>query len=215
MTLIMIYYNIHTHQLPEHINEKAIVSLNLREHFSLEKNFYYSAGIHPWYADKEMLDKFYSIAIQSSVVAIGEAGLDKLTDTPLELQKEIFLIQINFAEELQKPLIIHCVKAWQELIAIYKKTKPSIPWIIHGFRGKGTLAKQLLETGFYLSFGQYYQPEAAIEAWNHRQLYLETDDHEINIQTVYASISSTLNVPSSKLSEVIMNNLQKWPNNPF
>ena len=49
----------------------------------------------------------------SGVVAIGEAGLDTLAESPMDLQKEVFLAQANLAEETHKPLIIHCVKAWR------------------------------------------------------------------------------------------------------
>jgi len=211
----MIYYNIHTHQSIQTLNEVTIISLDLREDPLLKTGLYYSAGIHPWYANKDRLNSLYSIAHQSSVVAIGEAGLDKLTEIPFELQKDIFAIQVQLAEELQKPLIIHCVKAWQELMAIHKKTNPSIPWIIHGFRGKKELARQLLAAGFYLSYGPYYQAEAVWETWNQHRLYAETDDKEINIQTVYTSISSTLNISPTTLLEEIKENLFLWPNNPL
>lgn len=132
----MRYYSIHTHHPPTSPDEKAIISIDIRNLHLLEPSFYYSAGIHPWYASEDLFNTLQTIAIQSNIVAIGEAGLDKLTHTPWELQKKLFLDQIDLAENLKKPLIIHCVKAWPELIAIHKTSRPSVPWIIHGFRGK-------------------------------------------------------------------------------
>lgn len=211
----MTYYNIHTHKLPENFNETAIISLDIRKLPSLETGLYYSVGIHPWFANKNMFGLLHETAKQASVVAIGEAGLDKLSETTWELQKETFLYQIKLAEELQKPLIIHCVKAWQELLAIHKTSKPTIPWIIHGFRGKKELARQLIQLGLYLSFGLYYQAEALFEAWNFNRLFVETDDKEIGIQEIYASVSTTLGISESKLSEEILSNLQAWPQIPF
>ncbi|MDR0348563.1 MAG: TatD family hydrolase [Tannerella sp.] len=211
----MIYYNIHTHQPSENTDEAAIISLDIRELPSLKTNLYYSAGIHPRYADRDMAELLYTIAKKPFVVAIGEAGLDKRTDTRWELQKDIFLFQINLAEELQKPLIIHSVKAWQELIAIHKISKPAVPWIIHGFRGKGELARQLIQSGFYLSFGRYYQTKALFEAWNSNRLFVETDDKEICIQEIYISISSTLGIAEEALSNEISSHMQSWPSPPF
>ena len=78
----------------------------------------------------------------------------------MDLQKEVFLAQANLAEETHKPLIIHCVKAWADLIACKKAVKPEMPWIIHGFRGNGELASQLVRLGFYLSFGDRFNPSA-------------------------------------------------------
>ena len=98
----------------------------------------------------------------SGVVAIGEAGLDTLAESPMDLQKEVFLAQANLAEETHKPLIIHCVKAWADLIACKKAVKPEMPWIIHGFRGNGELASQLVRLGFYLSFGDRFNPSLCV-----------------------------------------------------
>lgn len=212
----MIYYNIHTHRPPASPDEKAIISIDIRNLHPLEPSFYYSAGIHPWYASEDLFNALQqTIAKQSNIVAIGETGLDKLTQTPWELQKKLFLDQIDLAENLKKPLIIHCVKAWPELIAIHKTSRPSVPWIIHGFRGKGELAHQLIQLGFYLSFGLHYQTEAIFEAWNSKRLFMETDDKEISIQEIYTSASSTLGISEDILSEEILSNLQTWPLKPF
>jgi TatD DNase family protein len=65
--------------------------------------------------------------------ALGECGLDKITASDFELQKVVFKKQIQLSEKHQKPLIIHCVKAHQELIEIKKELKPKQVWIFHGF----------------------------------------------------------------------------------
>lgn len=207
----MIYYNIHTHCPPASPDEKAILSIDIRKPHVPEPLCCYSAGIHPWYASEDYLDILYTIAKQSTIVAIGEAGLDKSTQTPWELQNKLFQKQIELSESLQKPLIIHCVKAWTELLASHRIARPSVPWIIHGFRGKKELAHQLLHSGFYISFGAYYQPEAVPEVWNAHRLFIETDQNHIGIQTVYASISSLLSVSPEDLSQEIHSNIQAWP----
>ena len=142
----------------------------------------------------------------SGVVAIGEAGLDTLAESPMDLQKEVFLAQANLAEETHKPLIIHCVKAWADLIACKKAVKPEMPWIIHGFRGNGELASQLVRLGFYLSFGDRFNPSALRAAWPDF-LFLETDDKSIDIRRVYQNVAEALDIPEEKLRIQIAKNV--------
>lgn len=150
----------------------------------LLRGYTYSVGIHPWNvfsvtpADLRLLR---SLAASPSVIAIGETGLDAISVPKITLpaspglfsspspstRAEILasqtaLLQIHYglSEALRKPLILHIVKAFPEIIALKKSWRPSCPWIIHGFRGKPQLARELLAHGFYLSFGSKYNPEA-------------------------------------------------------
>lgn len=111
------------------------------------------------------------------VLAVGEVGLDKLADAPMDLQVEVFRRQACLAEEVGKPLVIHLVKAVDELLKVKRDLRPSNPWIIHGFRGKAALAEEYLKHGFYLSFGEKYQ-EAALCRVPADRLFIETDESE-------------------------------------
>ena len=205
----MIYYDIHTHQPSVHAEDIAIVNTIIKEDCELSLPLAYcSVGIHPWYIYnvREQLSCLESIISASNVVAIGEAGLDKLAETPLAIQQDVFLKQAALAEEKSKPLIIHCVKAWTELIAARKMVKPQTPWIIHGFRGNGELAQQLISQGFYLSFGEYFNPSALQSAWLDR-IFAETDDKEIDIQAVYRQIASSLHLSLEELASGLENNV--------
>ena len=190
----MIYYDIHTHQPSVHPEDIAIVNTIIREECDLSMPAQWcSAGIHPWYiynVDKQ-ISCLESVASSSAIVAIGEAGLDKLVKTPLDIQKNVFLRQAVLAEKLNKPLIIHCVKSWGELIAVRKIVKPHIPWIIHGFRGNGELAQQLILQGFYLSFGEHFQISSLRRAWPER-LLIETDESSCSIQDIYQRLAPNL-----------------------
>ena len=75
-----------------------------------------------------------------NLIAFGEAGFDKLRGPSVELQRSVFAEQVKIAGENRKPLVIHCVKAWDELLAAHKNLKPVTPWLVHGFRGKKELA---------------------------------------------------------------------------
>ena len=206
----MEYYDIHTHQEPVHPEDVAIVNRivgigSVETEASTASQ--YSYGIHPWYLGdiSEQLDRLRQLVSGSEVVAIGEAGFDKMAKTSLSEQERAFMGQVALSEEIGKPLIIHCVKAWAELVACHKKLYPRQPWIIHGFRGNGELAAQLINQGFYLSFGEHFQPSAVLTAWP-GSLFAETDDKPIDIRTVYHNLSQSLSIPESELASQIAKN---------
>lgn len=143
-----------------------------------------------------------------AVVALGEAGLDKQIDTPIALQVALFTEQVKLSETFGKPLIIHCVKAWEELLAVKKETNPQMPWVIHGFRGNATLAEQLIRKGFRLSFGAKFNPEALRIAWPD-YLFAETDEATTSIEEVYASIAQSLDVPIDLLALTLRKNVKE------
>lgn len=210
----MNYYDIHTHKRnvdPQVISVQNIrvgkddpheIVLNLPQHN-------YSIGIHPWDIHSQIQAKeikFINEFIKHPhVLCVGEAGLDKLIDTPLHIQQEVLEQQIQCAETNEKPLILHCVKAWNELITLKKQFNPKQPWIIHGFRGNRILSEQLFEQGFYLSFSSKFNAETIHTAMLNR-LFLETDALPITIQTVYKQVSAHLNISESSLQATLTNN---------
>lgn len=210
----MKYIDIHTHTVIPKTQENRISFYNRivgqetlgdLSHIEL-----FSAGIHPWFihSDKsndQLLEQLWEKAKQPEVWMIGEAGLDKLHETPLERQLYLFEQQALLAEELHKPLIIHCVKAWSELLALRKKIRPLSPWLIHGFRGKRELAEQLLKENIYLSFGEQFQSAALQIAWP-THFFLETDESKLDIQEIYEKAAAALSVPTEMLMEQIEQN---------
>lgn len=153
----------------------------------------YSIGIHPWntpLATPQLLAALEAEAARPEIVAIGEAGLDKLKGGPLDKQIELFEKQVALSEKLAKPLIVHCVRAWAELLEVHRRLRPRQPWIIHGFRGKPQLARQLLANGLYLSVGEKCNPDTLAVIPPDR-LLRETDDSPV--------LSSSL--PPSTLAE--------------
>lgn len=212
------YYDIHTHQMPVHPEDIAIVNTivgpvadsisdSLMDTAGVRTDFKRSCGIHPWYIYnvREQMEELRRRLSAPETVAIGEAGLDKLAESPMDIQKEVFLAQAFLAEETRKPLIIHCVKAWQELIACRKEVRPDMPWVIHGFRGNGELAAQLIHLGFYLSFGDRFNPSAVRAAWPD-SLFLETDDKPVDIRLVYQGVAESLRVPERDVLAQIARN---------
>lgn len=185
--------DIHTHHFPP-IGQRAIYNIRIDEYnfeFVRQKNLYYSAGIHPWdieKANEDWLEKLYNTLLDKDVIAVGECGLDKNIETDYEHQAQLFLYHIQLSEELLKPLIIHCVGYFNELIELRKKLNPSQDWIVHGFRGKPQLAEQLLKAGFYLSFGEKFNPES-VRICPLNRLLIETDESQLPLLTIYQNIT--------------------------
>lgn len=122
----------------------------------------YSVGWHPWWplpsaADMEWVER---MAADPRVVMIGECGVDRRrgSGSPAR-QLELTERHAALAESLGKPLLLHVVGAWSEIMALRRRMRPSVPWIIHGFRGKPQLARQLLDAGFDISLGLKYNPD--------------------------------------------------------
>ena len=175
----MIFTDIHTHDLDA--GPDALISVEPLD-FHPQPGRWYSVGIHPWSTSNEQLDAameaMSKIIKNKQVVALGEVGLDRLRGAPLDIQTQVLETQLELALNRQLPVIIHNVRASAELIAIRRRWKARLrsKWIIHGFRQGPELAKQLLNEGFYFSFGAKFNP-AALQVVPTDRLFLETDDN--------------------------------------
>ena len=176
--------------------------------FYLEK--YFSVGIHPWDADLQIsMSELEKIIQHENCLAIGECGLDKLIDIDLELQKKIFISQLEMAVKFQKPVIIHCVKTFDGVMEISKSYHSQIPLIIHGFNKSHQLAKQLIDQGFYVSLNPsvFKKDDFDFSDIQLEKLFLETDDKEsISIIEVYKMASLHLKIDEEPLKEKIYSN---------
>ena len=195
----MIFTDIHTHHLTsvlhtiynsgtEHITGRSI-----------------SVGIHPWSISNDWKNLFAAIerlAKNENVIAIGECGLDTLKSPAfIELQVEVFCAHAHLAEVIRKPLIIHCVKAHDRLIALHKELKPQQAWILHGFRGKPTQAAQLITAGFYISLGERFNSDSA-RAIPTERLFIESDESQHPIADIYASVATAKGITTEQLARV-------------
>jgi TatD DNase family protein len=138
--------------------------------------------------------------------------LDKLKGAPLADQINIFEQQIALAKQLNKPMIIHCVKAFAELIEIKKRLKVKIPMIIHGFNKKEALGKQLIDNGFFLSFGSALLQAGAGAAsliQSDLPFFLETDEAPISIVEIYETAANLKKCTVDELKACIFANWKK------
>ena len=205
--------NIHTHQILNRENTFSLFNISPEKfaELSTSGNNYFSAGIHPWHIDSTVEEKIKTlkqIASNPAVLAIGETGLDKLCDVDFNIQKEIFNCQISIAKETGKPLIIHCVKAWDEMRQILKETQINVPVIFHGFRGKPQIARELTKAGFYLSFGNLFNKKS-LEVTPFNRIFLETDDKNFAIEEVYKLVAEVKGISVEKLIEIVGENFER------
>ena len=147
--------------------------------------------------------------------AIGECGLDRAGAGRFEIQKDVFKKQIELSEQYSKPLIIHAVRTYPDIIAIRKETKAKQPWIIHGFQGNEKSAEQLLKhDGIYLSLGEilFRNEERArrlLQIIPYDRLFLETDVAERSIIDFYEKTVFLSGVEMEKLCCDIFDNFVK------
>lgn len=172
----------------------------------------HSIGLHPWNTpQQDWFEQLCKQAQNPQCLMIGECGLDKLRGDDFKTQIERFKAQIQLSEELSKPLVIHCVKAYNEVIELHKQLHPHQHWIIHGFRGNIQLAKQLQSHNIYVSIGVYLtDPKQKKIIETAKQLgignfMLETDDAPLPINDLYKSVAETFETTVEELSSKINN----------
>lgn len=157
----------------------------------------YSVGLHPCYEEdmnEESLTllKKRLVEEREHIWAIGEAGLDKLSPIPLERQIYYMERQIDLSEHLRLPMVIHCVRAYNELIRLRRESRAKQEWIVHGFRRKATIAEQLLRADISLSFGEYFDPQALWLAYSQGKAYLESDESNIKIEDIWQQATQAI-----------------------
>ncbi len=210
----MKFIDIHTHTIS---NQNSVFEIEncYPNAVGFKKSF--SIGIHPWYIKKENIKDellFVEERLQEvNCCAVGECGLDKLIETNFELQIDVFKKQVRLSEKYQKPLVIHCVKSFQEIIQLKKEINPSMPWIIHGFNKHKQVAQSLTKNGFYISFGKPLLSSNKLqEAFLSLPLdtfFLETDDSKILIKDLYQKAAEIRKLKIIELQEIIHQNFNK------
>lgn len=188
--------------------------LNFYENFEQSNTVpYCSLGLHPWYLENADRDFkiLKSLSGQKNVLAIGECGLDKVSETDWQLQESVFQKQIALANDMQKPLIIHCVRAHNECVKILAAAK--VPVIFHGFNRNTNIAQLLLDKGFYLSIGAVIfrtDFETIFKELPIDKIFFETDDKtDVSIASIYKRAAEIKNIALESLILQVETNFQK------
>ncbi|AZA78440.1 hydrolase TatD [Chryseobacterium sp. G0186] len=202
----MEFFDFHHHK--KHIKD-GIYNVDIEQ---IPPDSPYSIGIHP--KDINMTDigkqlEWMKRMILQNCFAIGECGLDSRFSIAQKIQEEVFLQQIKIANEVKKPVIIHCVRKFYEVISFKKRATQ--PMIIHGFNKKQQIATDLLANNFYLSFGKAVLYNLSLQDILKNtpidKLFLETDNEDFNIEELYLKVSEIKKISLEQLNEQILENL--------
>ncbi len=210
------YIDIHTHRISA---TAGLTVINRYEGFEQAVDgITCSLGVHPWYiqadAPEKQLASLRQYAALPNVIAIGECGLDKATDTAWQLQVRVFAAQIALANELNKPLVIHCVRAYEEVLDMLRDSEVAVPVIFHGFNKNIQLAERLVKAGYYLSFGAGLLKEGSnatyvIQSIPVDHFFLETDDSTVPIEQIYETAARWLKTGKDALILQLQNNFRR------
>ena len=205
--------NTHTHHLTKH--SKNILNIYNQYPWNfIENNACYSIGIHPIFIDQSDIEKDL-LTISHHIknkkcVAIGEIGLDKLCKIDYNLQIEIFKKQLEIAEENQIPVIIHCVRSYQEILQIRKEMKLTIPFIFHGFNKNQQLAQQIISNNCLLSFGKNLLQNPNLQTifanLSQENFFLENDDSQIPIEEIYQKAAEIRKSSVENIEQIVQQN---------
>jgi len=212
------FIDIHTHT--EESNENLLQIINLNLESPCPEQGFYSYGIHPWALDNAEFQAEKALQILEEklklpqILALGEAGLDKMHKKSFEQQRELLERQIELSETLQKPMILHDVRSHNEIIALRKKHKARQPWILHGFSGTEQDINQLMGQGIYLSVGEnlLHSERKIYKSFRYidlDHLFLETDMAKVGIETIYDEAAKLLGIDIAVLQKRLFANFAR------
>ena len=201
--------DIHSHK--RNVNYLTIVN---KSDSNVTESDCFSFGIHPWNTS-EIEDNFLNFEKEISLIkclAIGEIGLDKLNGPKIDVQKKVFLKQIEISEKYELPIILHCVKSWNEISEIRKLLNPIQSWIYHGFNKAGII-NEVLKSDIYVSIGSSIftniKLQEIVNLIPNERLFLETDVSNLDIFDIYKKVSEIKKIPLSELEEIIEQNFKR------
>ena len=206
--------DIHTHQF--RIEQAKNLQFIVGKH---------SLGIHPWQLNNSFNREYYQEKLQDlklqfnkKILAIGECGLDRRRADILGLedQEEILKLQLEWANAVKRPIIIHCVKSYADLLKVLKSISFKRKILIHDFSGNLKIAQDLLSYDCYFSFGKRLMDKKSstnqvFPLLPKEKLFLETDDqNEVLIEEIYNYASALLGIKRNELEVLIENNLRSF-----
>lgn len=214
------FIDIHTHLCNRDEETIAVHNMNPElEVKNLSGRNFFSAGLHPWYIKLPEENNMLLLLVKEKtktdhVIFVGEAGLDKRCATDFEEQKRVFEVQAVTAEENNRPMIIHCIRAYNEILKIYKKLNSKMTWIFHAYNGNIEMTRQLVTENFMFSFGEYlFLPGTkAIESFKFlpiNKIFFETDESLDNVKNMYKQGATIKNISDKELKKAVWDNFNR------
>ncbi|MBR2976384.1 MAG: TatD family hydrolase [Alistipes sp.] len=186
----LVYVDIHTHAPREGVLSPTM------------------AGVHPWDADKGLeLPSFDECDI------IGETGLDFACEATREAQMSLFERHLQEAELRHKPVVLHVVRSFEEVISVLRKYELQ-GVVFHGFIGSKQQAARCIERGYCLSFGHRSlrspRTREVIKWMPVGSLFCETDDQpRPSIEQIYDEVATLRGISREELAARIYDNYVK------
>jgi len=201
-----------------------------------QPEFVYPAfGIHPWKAHlaKEGWQmRLIELLEKHPHASLGECGVDRWVSQPsLEIQLPVFTDQLRVARELERPVTIHCLKAWNGLFEAFEKEAPPPAFLMHSFGGSIEIARRLIPLGAYFSFSGYFlhsRKRAVMDVFRQLpkdRILLETDapdmlppsgqithplenshNHPANLPSIGAALAALLGMQPHELAALTTDN---------
>jgi TatD DNase family protein len=213
----MRYIDIHSHRENRQKEGTTIHNILLNKNEQSNGNTL-SVGWHPWEADSFPVhfieQRLIEMSSLETVVAIGECGLDKATSIPLSTQNEVLKLHIHVASKKSKPLILHCVRAYNEILELLKAENYSGKFVFHAYNGNIEQTMQLIKTKAFFSFGKSLLNLSVkqVEVFKSiplDRLFLETDMSDIPIEKIYRYASEILGITENELATKLETNYQE------
>jgi TatD DNase family protein len=212
---LMPFIDFHTYSTESEDDVLKIVNYNFKSAGTNEG--YYSAGVHPKYIDQTEFNvqfkEVQDLISSENCKVVGECGLDLFSEASLQIQKLVFESHIKLGIELKKPLLVHCVRRFPELIQSFKKLRPGMPVIIHGFNNSSRIYRQYLEKDFYISFGPSilrsdYPATDLLKIIELGKVFLETDEEAVSVKDIYRKFAEIRGVSLELLKKQIEMNFE-------
>lgn len=183
--------------------------VDIHTHLATDAVTILTVGLHPWQAADGKLPSTDEIA---SAEAVGEIGLDKASGGDFSLQMVQFQAQLRLAEQYEKPVVLHVVRAYEEVLkALDEVHLPAV--IFHGFIGSPELAERLIRRGFFLSFGERtfrsQKTQEALRSTPLERLFIETDESRMPLGEIYEKVAEAKGITCEELQQATYENYLK------
>ena len=182
----------------------------------------FSLGVHPWRADVSQteLQEAFSRIVQcvnvDGFVAIGECGLDWVSQVARAAQMSVFEQQIELAHRLAMPVVLHCVRAFEEVMQTLcvRKIRRAV---FHSFVGSPQQAERVVREGYFCSFSPRSlassRTREVIKAIAPSVMLVERDECECSIEEVYEAVATLRKCSVEELREIVFENYKRLIDN--
>lgn len=209
------YIDIHTHSRNAAATDVVALHAYRLGVDAVEPQSPFSAGIHPWDATG-MVDSLSAIREYLTgchAIAIGEIGLDYsgMHKESAAIQRRVLDMQLGVADRIGMPVVLHCVKSVDDMVSALAGCNIEAIW--HGYIGSQQQTARILRAGFRISIGPAsLNSPKTVESMREiplESLFLETDDSDVSIETVYSRVADILRIPIYMLREKMAENFTK------